>query len=726
MKKLLLLFSAILIFAIRIYSVNPPDEGMWLPMFVDRLNYVDMQKMGLHLTADEIYSINHASLKDAVIGLSNSDSPNGYFCTAEVVSDQGLVFTNYHCGYDIIQQHSSLEHDYLNDGFWARNMSEELPNEALTASFLIRMENVTDSIIPFLSDTMTEGARSAKVREISKRLEKAEDDDGKFLVRVKSFYDGNEYYLFVYQVYEDVRLVGAPPSAIGKFGGDTDNWMWPRQTGDFSIFRIYSAPDGSPAKYSKDNIPLKPKYSLPVSVKGVKKDDFTMIWGYPGSTERYMTSYGVDFNLEYFQPAIIKLFGKRLEVMKTDMDADHEVQIKYASDYASIANTWKYFIGQSKGLKRLHIVDQKKEIEDGFMKWVTANDARKKKYGDILNEIENGYKTMEPVVKPLIYDNLALMGPEIISYSQQFTQYAEDLKNKKTNPDALAKSTDALREAAKEHFKNYNPPTDMNLLSELYLMYAENIPADQYPEFFKKIIDKYNGDFDKFADHVFSKSIFASEDDVDAFLDNPSLKKLEKDPAYTLGGDVMGTMMAVSGQYRKAQSELRHGDRLFIEGLREMNPGKVYYPDANSTMRLSYGQVEDYYPADAVHYDYVTHLKGVMEKEDSTNDEFIVPAKLKELYEEKDYGRYGQDGKLVTCFLTTNDITGGNSGSPVINGDGQLIGLAFDGNWEAMSSDIAFAPKLQRTICVDIRYVLFIIDKYAGATNLIDELKIIQ
>ncbi len=451
-----------------------------------------------------------------------------------------------------------------------------------------------------------------------------------------------------------------------------------------------------------------------------------MIWGYPGNTERYMTSYGVDFNLQYFQPAIIKLFGKQLEVMKADMDTDHEVQIKYASNYASIANTWKYFIGQSKGLKKLDIVDQKKEIEDAFMKWVNADEARKAKYGDVLSDIENGYKMMSPMIKPLIYDNLGLMGPDIIGYSQDFVQFAEDLKNIKTNPDAVKQSADALRESAKEHFKNYNPPTDMNMLSDLYLMYAENISEDQYPEFFKKIIDKYNGDFDKFADYVFNKSIFSSEDKVNAFLDKPNLKKLEKDPAYVLGGKVMEAMMGASGQYRQAQSSLTHGNRLFIEGLREMNPGKVYYPDANSTMRLSYGQVEDYYPADAVHYDYVTHLKGVMEKEDPTNDEFIVPAKLKELYEEKDYGRYGEDGKLMTCFLTTNDITGGNSGSPVINGDGQLIGLAFDGNWEAMSSDIAFAPKLQRTICVDIRYVLFIIDKYAGATNLIDELKIVQ
>ena len=725
MKKIY--FSLIMVFAMgsNLFAYTPPDEGMWLPMFVDRLNYVDMQEMGLQLTAEEIYSINNSSIKDAIIGLSTSSKPNGYFCTGEIVSDQSLVFTNHHCGFDIIQQHSSLEHDYLRDGFWARDLSEELPNEALTASFLIRMDNVTDSIIPFLSDTMSEGDRSSKVREISKRLKENASEDDKYNVVVKGFFEGNEYYLFVYEVYEDVRLVGAPPSSIGKFGGDTDNWMWPRHTGDFSIFRVYAAPDGSPAKYSEDNVPLKPKHHLPVSLKGIEKDDFAMIWGYPGSTNRYMTSFGVQYNVDKFSPPLIDLLGKRLSIWKEDMSANQEVRIKYASKYAGLANGWKYYIGQSRGLKKLHIVDKKKVIEDNFTKWVNADADRKEKYGDALSEIEESYKTMGNFIEPMMYANLGLMGPEIVNFAQEFMQYEQQLNDSKDNPEAPKETAENLRESAKEHFKDYNAPTDKKVLAGLYQMYADNVPEDQYPEFYKDIIKKYKGDFNKYADYIFEKSIFTSEEKVNAFLDKPNAKKLAKDPAYILSSDVMGALMASMGQYRSAQSGLTKGERLFVAGLRKLNSDKVYYPDANSTMRLSYGSVLDYFPADAVHYDYVTHLSGVMEKEDPTNDEFIVPAKLKQLYEEKDFGRYGQDGRLIVGFLTTNDITGGNSGSPVINGNGELIGLAFDGNWEAMSGDIAFEPKLQRTISVDIRYVLLIIDKYAGATNLIDEMKLV-
>ncbi len=726
MRKFVLLFTVLVSFGTSLFAFTPPDEGMWLPMFVDRLNYVDMQKMGLHLTAEEIYSINNSSLKDAIVGLSTQSKPNGYFCTAEIVSDQGLMFTNHHCGYDIIQQHSSLEHDYLRDGFWAMEKADELPNDALTASFLIRMADVTDSIIPFLNDTMSEAKRSAKVNEISNRLKKQASEDGKYNVVVKGFFGGNEYYLFVYNVYEDVRLVGAPPSSIGKYGGDTDNWMWPRHTGDFSIFRVYTAPDGSSAKYSEENVPLKPKHYLPVSIKGVEKDDFAMIWGYPGSTNRYMTSYGVEYNMNKLAPPLIDLLGKKLEIMKEDMNASQEVRIKYASTYASTANGWKYYIGQSRGLKKLDVVTKKREIENRFTNWVDADEARKEKYGGVLNEIKEGYIKTGEAIGPLLYINLGLMGPGIVGYARTFSQYEQELKDVKDNPEAPKQTAKGLRESAKEHFKDYNAPTDQKILAGLYKMYAHDVPQEQWPDFFKEINKKYKGDFDTFAAEVFEKSIFSSEDKVNAFLDKPNAKKLAKDPAYKLANDVMGALMGAAGGYQGAQTALSHGKRLFIEGLREMDPDMVKYPDANSTMRLTYGTVEDYYPADAVHYDYVTHLYGVMQKEDPDNPEFVVAPKLKELFEAKDYGRYGKDGKLNVCFLTTNDITGGNSGSPVINGNGELIGLAFDGNWEAMSGDIAFEPELQRTICVDTRYVLFIIDKYAGAHNLIEEMTIVE
>jgi hypothetical protein len=726
MRKITLLFCGLTLLTLKSFSFTPPDEGMWLPMFVERLNYVDMQKMGLKLTAEEIYSINNSSLKDAIVGLGSGSEPGGYFCTGEIVSDQGLLFTNHHCGYDIIQQHSSLEHDYLNDGFWALSLGEELVNEDLSVSFLLSMDNVTDSIIPFLSDTMSETDRRSKVKEIRDRLEKALSEDGKYNVVVSSFFEGNEYYRFVYQVFTDVRLVGAPPSAIGKFGGDTDNWMWPRHTGDFSIFRVYCAPDGSPAKYSAENVPLVPKHHLPVSLKGVKKDDFAMIWGYPGSTSRYITSYGLNYNLENYNPAMIDLLGKRLEIMKEDMDADRNVDIKYASTYASLANYWKYLIGQTKGVKRQKVMEKKIAIEEDFTRWVESDQARKDKYGNIYNDLDNGYKNLANYIGPLMYMSLGLLGPDIVNYSQEFTQLEQQLAGIKENPEAPKETIGLLREAVKEHFKDYNAPTDQKIMAGMFAMYDKNVPADKQPDFFKEIKAKYKGDFNRYATDIFEKSIFACPDKVNAFLDNPSAKKLSKDPAYILGGKIMEGLMAASGSYRKAQTGINKSNRLFIAGLREMHPEKVYYPDANSTMRLTYGSVQDYVPADAIEYDYVTYLSGVMEKEDPTNDEFIVPEKLKELYKNKDFGRYGKDGNLVVGFLTTNDITGGNSGSPVINGNGELIGLAFDGNWEAMSGDLAYETTVQRTICVDIRYVLFIIDKYAGATNLINELTINQ
>ncbi len=726
MKKLTMFLIGVFTFSLQSFSFTPPDEGMWLPMFVDRLNYVDMHEMGLQLSADEIYSINNSSLKDAIIGLATSGTPNGYFCTGEIVSDKSLVFTNHHCGFDIIQQHSSIEHDYLNDGFWARSLEEELPNEALTASFLINMDNVTDSIIPFLSDTMTSSDRRSTINVIRDRLTNAAEEDGKYHVVVKSFYEGNEYYRFVYEVYEDVRLVGAPPSSIGKFGGDTDNWMWPRHTGDFSIFRVYAAPDGSPAKYSEDNVPLKPKHHLPISLKGIQKDDFAMIWGYPGGTNRYMTSYGVEYNNNDFGPLLVDLLGKKLEIMKEDMDADRAVKIKYASTYARLANGWKYYIGQIKGVKKLKVADQKRATEEKFTKWVDADESRKEMYGKALPDIEAGYKQMAASIGPMMYMNFGLMGPDIVNYAQEFAQYEQQLSEVKDNPEAPEETAKSLLESAKEHFKDYNAPTDQKILAGMYQMYADDVPADQHPEFFKAITKSYKGDYNAFAAEIFEKSIFTSEAKVKAFLDKPSAKKLAKDPAYILSGDVMMAFMGSMGNYRAAQGARNTGDRLFVKGLREMDPDLVRYPDANSTMRLSYGSVQDYFPADAIHYDFTTHLSGLIDKEDPNNNEFIVPEKLKELYNNKDYGRYGTDGKLIVGFLTTNDITGGNSGSPVINGNGELIGLAFDGNWEAMSGDIAFARELQRTICVDARYVLFVIDKFAGATNLIDELTIVE
>jgi hypothetical protein len=708
-----------------LHAENPPDEGMWLPILIDRLNYVDMQKMGLHLTADELYNINHSSLKDAIVGLSGSGAAGGgFFCTAEVVSGEGLLFTNHHCGYNAVQNHSTPEHDYLTNGFWAFNLKDELPNENFCASFLVRMENVTDSIIPFLSDTMKESSRASKVKEISNRMKKRAGEKDKYEVSVKAFYGGNEYYLFVFQTFKDVRLVGAPPSSIGKFGGDTDNWMWPRHTGDFTVFRIYADSAGNPAAYSEKNVPLKPKYHLPISLKGIQKNDFAMIWGYPGSTSRYLTSYGLDYNLQVFYPSIVTIFGKELEVMKERMDVDKQVKINYAGDYAGIANTWKNFIGQEKMLVKNKVGDKKKAIEDGFVTWYSKDPGLQKKYGNVLPEIKAGYEKLGKIAVPFFYANLAGASLDIVGYSNQFSDLKSALEKK--NKPAKEAAIEELQKSTKDHFKENDYLISKKTFAELLKLYSRNVPKDQLPSIFTVIEKDYKNNIDAFAEAVYTTSVFATQASAEKFLANPKLSVFKKDLGWKAAQSLQEAVGKYAGAYSEARTNISAGNRLFIAGLREMNPNKVYYPDANSTMRMTYGSVLDYYPADAVHYDFETTLKGVMEKEDPTNEEFTVPQKLKDLYNAKDFGQYAENGKMIVCFLTTNDITGGNSGSPVINGDGQLIGLAFDGNWEAMSGDISFEPSLQRTINVDIRYVLFIIDKYAGATNIINELTLVK
>jgi hypothetical protein len=736
MKKLFVALLIGVVMSVRCFADNPPDEGMWLPLLIERLNYTDMQKMGLHLTAKELYDVNNACLKDAVVGLGSEEMGSMFFCSAEVVSDKGLVLTNHHCGFDAIQEQSSVDHDYLTNGFWAMKYEEELPSPGITASFLVRMEDVTSQVLANVDADMTQSVRDAAIKKASQKLEKDNAEKGKYRVNVKGFYDNNEFYMFVYMVYKDVRLVGAPPSAIGKFGGDTDNWMWPRHTGDFSMLRIYTAPDGSPADYAKENVPLQPKYHLPVSLKGVKKNDFAMIWGYPGTTDRFLTSYGVKIALDESNPAVVKIRTEKLALIKEAMEADPKVKIQYASKYAQSSNYWKYFIGQTKQLKHNDVIEKKKAIENAFDAWVSADPQRKSKYGNVLTMIREGYDDLKKYNKNMKYlEEAVFQGPEFIYFSfGAYSLYGKLNTKAETKDKTAAKMydqdikilADEFKKEAAKFFKNYNQAVDKKLFSALLKMYYDDVPKDQHPSVFAEVEKKYKGDFNKWATDVYAKSIFVDEAKMNAFLANPTYKAISADLGWKITLSMIDAIRSAYGQTGDVEDKINTGDRLLVAGLREMNPDKKWYPNANSTMRMTYGQILDYKAADAVNYDFLTTLQGVMEKEDSANDEFVVPKKLKELYGAKDFGRYGQDGKMPVCFIANLDITGGNSGSPVMNADGQLIGIAFDGNWEAMSGDINYEPAIQRTICVDIRYVLFVIDKYAGAKYLVDEMTLAQ
>ena len=722
MKKVLgIIAMAIMVSVGRVYA----DEGMWLPMFVERLNYVDMQKMGLQLTPEELYSINHSSLKDAIVGLGSDAMPSMFFCTGEIVSEHGLLFTNHHCGYGAVQKLSSDEHDYLRDGFWAKDYSEELPAPDMTASFLVRMEDVTKDVMGVATDDMDYEDQVMAKRAKMKELEVAASEDGKYYAMVKSFFEGNEYYMFVYKVYTDVRLVGVANASIGKFGGDTDNWMWPRHTGDFSIFRVYADKDGNPAAYSRDNVPLTPKYHLPISLDGVQKDDFTMIWGFPGSTERYMSSYGINYNVETFYPAIIDIFGTQLEVMEEYMKVDDHINLMYADNHAGLANTWKNFIGQCEMLRKNKVEERKVALEHDFTRWINANN--KTEYKDALPNLRKAYQSLGEVAKYIYYPNfVAQAGPAGIAaqFASYYQAYLE--KDKDSQEMALmmlqAMDVDGL-------FAETDQQVEKKTFAEMLKTYKNAFKGEELPEIYNIINKKFGGDIDAFADDVYANSIFGNADNIKAFLAKPNPKKIGKDYAYIMNTSMMEVIINAMPAYREAMGAVSENDHVFVKGLREFyaatQPEKSLYPDANSTMRMSYGSVQDYMPADAVHYDYVCTANGILEKYVPGDFEFDAPKRLIDLIEKKDFGAYAdENGELIVCFLSTNDITGGNSGSPIMNGKGELIGLAFDGNWEAMSGDVNFEPKLQRTINVDVRYVLFIIDKYAGATNLIDELDI--
>ena len=718
-----------LVLALAIFIALPgvarADEGMWLLSLIGK-NYADMQKAGFKLTAEDIYSINQNCIKDAIVGLGNEGSPFWHFCTGEIISDQGLMSTNHHCGYGKLQEHSTVGHDYLRDGFWAYSKDQELPNPGLTASILVRMEDVIDQVKAALSDDMSESERARAIKEVSDRIAKKAVEGTIYDAQVKPMFNGNQFFLFVHVIYKDVRLVGAPPSSMGKFGGDTDNWSWPRHTCDFSMFRIYTGPDGNPAEYSDANIPLKPKHHLPVSNRELKDGDFAMVMGFPGTTDHFLTSYGLEETMNITNKLRYEIRTVKINILREEMAASQETKIKYASKYASCSNYWKYSNEQNKALKNLNTMGVKKDIERTYNAWAQGKDP---KYAEALPLIKKGYAARAPYMSAISYLSEGLLqGPELLLQGFRVGRTLEVYSDPK-----FADKKDMINESinadAEEFYKDYNEATEKRLMAALMEYVYRNMEMQFMPQFLVDADKKYKGNFEKYVDDMFAKSVFANKEAFSKFMQKPDMKKLAKDPVYLAGKGAYEKYMEVRSMIPKETSDgLQRGIRNFTDGILQINKNtKLMSPDANSTIRLTYGNVKAYEPRDAVAYSYYTTLKGVIEKEDPTNSEFIVPERLKNLYNAKDFGPYANSkGELVTCFVTNNDITGGNSGSPVMDAEGNLIGLAFDGNSEAMSGDIDFEENLQRCICLDSRYFLWVIDKYAGAKNLIDEMTIVK
>jgi hypothetical protein len=709
----------ILLIAAGLFRHAQADEGMWLPFLIPDMLQDQMKEMGLELTPEEIFSLSQPSVKDAIVSFGGG-------CTAEIISPEGLLLTNHHCGYGRIQQLSTTENDYLRDGFWAMSKAEELPSPGLFVSFLVDFKDVTAQVNATLKDEMSMEERNNAITQITAQIVKEATDGTHYLANVRPKFSGNEFYLFVYERFTDVRLVGTPPSSIGKYGGDTDNWMWPRHTGDFALFRVYTGPDGKPANYHPDNIPLKPKHYLPVSIKGVKENDFAMVLGFPGSTDRYLPSFGIDYRVENEFPVRIDIRRKKLDVIEAAMASSDELRIKYASRQSGISNYWKNFIGMKTALQKHKVADLKRVQEEEFIEWVSKKRSRRKEYGDIYQMYQtayDGYRSLESF--PYIHIEAIITGADIVNIARNFRELS-NLLGQNASAEAIEKETQRISGQLDRLYRVYDAGVDADLLTAMLQMYYQLVPGNLQPQIFTEINRLYPNDFEGFVQMVYQTSPFASREKTEEFLKNPSPEQLKVDWALRLAIDLYDKAEEVNKQKMAFDESLANARRMFVKGLREMDPKGLYYPDANSTMRFTYGTVNGYHPADGVYYDHVTTIKGVMEKEDPNHHEFVVPEKLKELYKNADYGRYGEDGTLIVNFISNNDITGGNSGSPVLDGAGNLIGLAFDGNWEAMSGDILFENQLQRTISVDARYILFVIDKFAGAGYLIDEMTIVD
>lgn len=715
MKKSLFLLS-ILIFLIKPVKA---DEGMWLPQLLGEQVYADMVKKGLKLTKEQLYSINKASIKDAIIIFGGG-------CTGEIVSKEGLIFTNHHCGYNAIAAASSVKNDYLKDGFWAKNKSEEIYSKGVHAQFLVKIEDVTDKVNEKLKGLSKEEV-PLKLPGIMNEVAKKATEGSELEGRVNSFFKDNQFLLFVYERYKDVRLVGTPPESIGKFGGDTDNWEWPRHTGDFSIFRVYMSKDGKPAEYSADNVPYKAKYFLPISIKGLKDGDYTMIYGYPGGTNRYETSFGVKLKTDVENPSLVELRDVRLKFMLEEMKKDPAVKIQLAGNYAYIANYWKFFDGESKQLLKYKVYEQKQKSETEFNTWAKG----KPEYENVFSEIAQTYSVWSPYAKQRVYIREGILGSPLLAYAANLTALHKALANSNTKPEEIKAIKNALKGTYEKFIGEENIPSDKNILGAMVQMFYNNVNPSQHPsEIYKTINTRYgdlksNDTYKKLSEILFSNTLFLNKEKTLAFIENPDTNALLKDPAYELANAFVSNF---NNNYAKYFTDFTNKNtvlnRAYLKGYLEKNKGKTFYPDANFTMRVSYGHVKSYSPKDAVKYSHVCTMKGVMEKYVPGDYEFDLPQKQVDLIKAKDYGQYkdAATNDIVVGFITTNDITGGNSGSPVINGKGELVGLAFDGNYEALSHKIAFDKDLNRTICVDIRYVLWVVEKLGGATNIINEL----
>lgn len=716
-KKLLILF----IVSFNSYQFAIADEGMWLPLLLQQLNEEQLKTNGFNLTPEDIYSVNQSSLKDAVLQFGGG-------CTGVVVSPEGLLLTNHHCGYGRIQAHSSLENDYLTNGFWAINKEEELRNPGLTITFISRMEDVTAKVLDGVNDQMEENQRNGIILRNTQKIKEEATANSHYGAIIKEFFYGNQYFMFITETYKDIRLVGAPPSSIGKFGADTDNWVWPRHTGDFSVFRIYADADNKPASYSPDNVPYKPKHFLPISMNGVQKNDPSLIFGFPGSTQQFLPSFAVKFITDEVNPLRIKMREASLSIIDAAMKADDEIRIKYAARQSGISNAYKKWIGENLGLKRKKAFEQKLEFESKFKGLANV---KNQNYLKILSELKENHEAQKKYrLGRDLFREFIFYGPQLIRFVSDFNNIAINYERIEKDK-AVDSEIEKLKQKTRGHFKNYDKNLDQRIFAALMEIYLEEINSEFKSELQSLITSKYGNSTDEFAEKLYDKTIFSDFDKTSNLLDNfssSSIKKISKDPVFSLMRTLFISFQTkIEPEYFRLEGEKDKLMREYVKAIQTLIPNKNYWPDANLTMRVGFGKIEGSSPHDGMNYEFKTTLRGVIQKrnpEHKPTEEFYVPEKLVELYENKDYEPYGENGEMPVCFTASNHTTGGNSGSPIIDAEGKLIGLNFDRSWESTMSDIKYDPEICRNIVVDIRYVLFIIDKFAGAKHLVEEMSL--